>query len=41
MDVVRESIQIHQTESTKREKLKTYREIEVARIKASEKNLRE
>jgi hypothetical protein len=38
---VRESIQIHETESTKREKLRTYRETEVARIKASEKILRE
>ena len=37
----RESIQIHETESTKREKLKTYREIEVSRIKASEKVLRD
>jgi len=41
VDAVRESIQIHQTESTKREKLKTYRETEVARVKASEKVLRE
>jgi hypothetical protein len=40
VDVVRESIQIHQTESTKREKLKTYREIEVKRIEAAEKTLR-
>lgn len=39
--VVRESIQIHEAESTKREKLKTYREIEVARIKASEKILQD
>lgn len=37
---LREAIQIHETESTKREKLKTYRETEVARIKASEKALR-
>ena len=36
----RESLQIHETESTKREKLRTYRETEVARIKASEKILR-
>lgn len=41
VDVVRESIQIHETESTKREKLVTYRETEVARIKASERVLRE
>lgn len=38
---VRESIQIHEVESTKREKLKTYRETEVARINASKKILRE
>ena len=38
---VQESIQIHQTESTKREKLITYRETEVARIKASEAILRD
>jgi hypothetical protein len=37
---LREAIQIHETESTKREKLKTYRETEIARIKASEKALR-
>ncbi|MEZ5110339.1 MAG: hypothetical protein R2732_02395 [Microbacteriaceae bacterium] len=37
----RESIEIHETESTKREKLKTYRETEVRRIKSSEKVLRE
>lgn len=36
-----ESIQIHQTESTKREKLRTYRETEVERIKASERVLRD
>lgn len=41
LDVVRDSIQVHQVESTKREKLKTYREIEVGRIQASEKILRE
>lgn len=41
VEVVRESIQIHQTESTKREKLRTYRETEVARIAASERTLRE
>ena len=37
---LRDAIQGHQTESTKREKLKTYRETEVARIKASENALR-
>lgn len=37
----RESIEIHETESTKREKLRTYRETEVRRIKSSEKMLRE
>lgn len=37
----RESFQIHETESTKREKLRTYRETEVARIQACEKTLRE
>lgn len=37
---MREAIQIHETESRKREKLKTYRETEVARIKTSEKTLR-
>lgn len=35
----RESIQIHETESTKREQLRTYRETEVRRIKSSEKML--
>jgi hypothetical protein len=39
--VVRESIQIHEIESTKREKLRVYRETEVTRIKASEKILRD
>jgi hypothetical protein len=34
--VVREAIQVHETESTKREKLKTYRETEVARLKLFE-----
>lgn len=38
---MRESIQIQETESTKRERLKTYRDIEVARIKASKKTLRD
>ncbi|MFJ7423806.1 hypothetical protein ACIQXD_35185 [Streptomyces uncialis] len=37
---VGESVRIHDTEATKREKLRTYRETEVARIKASEKTLR-
>lgn len=41
ISVVRESIEIHETESTKREKLITYRETEVARIQASERILRE
>jgi fructose-1,6-bisphosphatase/sedoheptulose 1,7-bisphosphatase-like protein len=37
----RESIEIHETESTKREKLRTYRETEVRRIKSSEKMLQQ
>ena len=37
----RESIEIHELESTKREKLRTYRETEVRRIKSSEKVLKE
>ena len=41
VDATREAIQIHETESTKREKLKTYRETEVARIQASERVLRD
>lgn len=41
VNAARESIEIHETESTKREKLKTYRETEVRRIKSSEKVLRE
>jgi hypothetical protein len=41
VSVVRETIHIHETESTKREKLRAYRETEVARIKASEKILRD
>lgn len=41
VDVVRESLLIHEAESTKREKLRTYRETEVARIEASERILRE
>ncbi|MFE5908726.1 hypothetical protein ACFQ6B_06515 [Streptomyces wedmorensis] len=40
VSAARESIHIHETESTKREKLRTYRETEVARIKASEQALR-
>lgn len=36
---LRETIQTHETESTKRENLKTYREIQIARIKASEEAL--
>lgn len=36
----RASIEIHETESTKREKLRTYRETEVRRIASSEKVLR-
>jgi hypothetical protein len=39
--VVRDSIQVHETESTKREKLRAYRETEIARIKASETALRD
>lgn len=37
----RESIEVHETESTKREKLRTYRETEVRRIKSSEKMLKQ
>ncbi|USQ80108.1 hypothetical protein NF556_00125 [Ornithinimicrobium faecis] len=36
-----ETVQIHQAESTKRERLRTYRETEVERIKASERVLRD
>ncbi|MGR6322611.1 hypothetical protein Q2K19_12525 [Micromonospora soli] len=39
--VVRDSIQVHETESTKREKLRAYRETEIARIRASEAALRD
>lgn len=39
--VARESIEIHEIESTKREKLRTYRETEVRRIKSSEKMLKQ
>jgi hypothetical protein len=41
VDAVRDSVQIHQIESTKREKLRTYRETEIAGIRASEKVLRD
>ena len=41
VNATRESIQVHETESTKREKLRTYRETEVRRIKSSEKVLKE
>ncbi|MEA5055305.1 hypothetical protein [Raineyella sp.] len=41
VNAVQDSIEIHQTESTKREKLKTYRETEVRRIKAAEATLRD
>ncbi|GAB3156019.1 hypothetical protein GCM10027058_29410 [Microbacterium neimengense] len=41
VNAARQSIEIHETESTKREKLKTYRETEVRRIKSSEKVLKE
>lgn len=41
VDATRESIQIHEQESTKREKLRTYRETEVARIQAAERVLRD
>lgn len=37
----RESIEIHEAESTKREELRTYRETEVRRIKSSEKMLKQ
>lgn len=39
VDGVREAFQIHQTESTKREKLKTYREVEIRRIEAAAKTV--
>lgn len=39
--VVRDVVHTHQTESTKREYLRTYRETEVARIKASQEALRD
>lgn len=41
VSAVQQSFQTHQVESTKREKLKTYRETEVQRIKASEAVLRD
>lgn len=37
----RESVQVHQEESTKRERIRTYRDTEVERIKASEAVLRD
>ena len=37
----RNSVELHETESTKREKLRTYRETEVRRIEASEKMLKQ
>ncbi|WP_219827825.1 hypothetical protein [Rathayibacter sp. AY1F6] len=40
IDASREAVHIHETESTKREKLRTYRETEVARIEASERVLK-
>ncbi|PPH99397.1 hypothetical protein C5C56_09095 [Rathayibacter sp. AY1D1] len=40
IDASREAVQIHEAESTKREKLRTYRETEVARIEASERVLK-
>jgi len=39
VEAVRETIQIYATESTKREKLKTYRETEVARIELARDTL--
>lgn len=39
--IAREAVQLHETEITKRERLHTYRDTEVARIKASEKALRD
>lgn len=41
VQVTRESVQIHQVESTKREKIRAYRDTEVERIKASEAVLRD
>lgn len=41
VNATRESIQLHETESTKREQLRTYRETETQRIKATESILRE
>lgn len=41
VNATRESIQLHETESTKREQLRTYRETETKRIKATEIILRE
>lgn len=41
INLTRELKHIHETESTKRDKLRTYRETEVLRIKESEKALRD
>ncbi|QOC94919.1 hypothetical protein D0Q02_30740 [Micromonospora craniellae] len=41
ISVSREVIEIHEIESTKRERLRTYRATEVERIKASERVLRD
>ncbi|MFT4135240.1 hypothetical protein [Microbacterium sp.] len=41
VNATRETIKIHEVESTKREKLRTYRETEVARIQASERVLKD
>lgn len=41
VDATREAIQLHETESTTREKLRAYRETELARIQASERVLRD
>lgn len=38
---VQESVRLHESESTKREQLRTYRETEVARVHASERVIRE
>lgn len=40
VDVARETFLAHDVESTKRERLRTYRETEVARIKAAADELR-
>lgn len=41
VNATRESIELHETESTKREQLRTYRETETQRIKATERILRQ